>query len=129
MKYIQSNKVHTYSVILEDYTLDYDVILDNLIFNLNVSVLNPIKISLFKGLKKKEYEDFELSFEKLKNLFDSKRYSFIRKVFFIDIVEEDFGIRLAAGEMFISSFDKNLSFALCKLLTYKTESVYEIIEN
>ena len=129
MKYIQSNKVHTYSVILEDYTLDYDVILDNLIFNLNVSVLNPIKISLFKGLKKKEYEDFELSFEKLKNLFDSKRYSFIRKVFFIDIVEEDFGIRLAAGEMFISSFDKNLSFALCKLLTHKTESVYEIIEN
>ena len=118
MKYFKSKNFHTYYVILEDYNLDYDVVLNNLIFNLNVSFLNPINISVFKDLKEKEYVDFELSFKKLRNKFvcNQNKDSFIQKLFFIDIVEKNFGIRISAGEMFISSFDKNISCTLYKLL-------------
>ena len=115
------NKLYRHYAELEDVGGEEGNVHMNLI-NSDLNIIKEINISYFSNNKNNEYKDEKVSFFELKNKLLNQE-DFIEKVFLIDIVEDDFGIRLSGGEMWISSYDKKKSDLIYTILTSVKKSL------
>tara|TARA_B110000240_G_C13368639_1_gene397225 strand:- start:337 stop:723 length:387 start_codon:yes stop_codon:yes gene_type:complete len=118
---MMKNKLYRHYAELEDVGGEEGNVHMNLI-NSDLNIIKEINISYFSNNKNNEYKDEKVSFFELKNKLLNQE-DFIEKVFLIDIVEDDFGIRLSGGEMWISSYDKKKSDLIYTILTSVKKSL------
>ena len=101
------NELYRHYASLEDIGGEYGRVHMNLVkLELDVNKKVDISYSLTEGVN--GYKDEKVSFIELKNMLMNQE-GFLDLVFFIDIVEEDFGIRISGGELWVASFDKRIA--------------------
>jgi|TARA_B110000240_G_C13206020_1_gene328295 hypothetical protein len=99
---------------LEDVECENGQVLKRL---LKLDINKDILISYFIN-ERNEYRDEKISFRDFK-MRVINQVDFIEMIFLVDIEEENFGVRLSGGEMWVASFNQNKSDSIFKTLIDK----------
>tara|TARA_B100001540_G_C15522859_1_gene513292 strand:- start:60 stop:404 length:345 start_codon:yes stop_codon:yes gene_type:complete len=86
---------------------------------LKLDINKDILISYFIN-ESKEYKDEKISFLEFK-MRVIEQEDFLDKIFLVDIEEENFGVRIAGGEMWVASYNQNTADLIFEILTNKKD--------